>query len=382
MDRKRLVLIGPVYPFKGGISHYTGLLYRALSKRYEVCMISYKMQYPKLLFKKEQRDYENDSFQAAGTEYLIHTADPLNIMRVAAYIKRLKPEAVLIQWWHPYFAPCYRILVGRLKKAGIKVLFTCHNVFPHERFIFDKFLTKWALARGDGFILHSREEVAALLTIQKDARYRINPHPTYNAFAMQGLSREDARGLLGISDEAEIALFFGFIREYKGLKHLIRALGILKERGWVLTKDFMLYVVGDFGSAEVRSEYLSLIEACGVSSYIKVVDGYVPDAEVEKYFAACDVVVLPYESATQSGIVQIAYGFYKPVIATRVGGLPDVVEDKKTGILTEPGDEAGLAEALAAFFEKGSFREFGANIKTEEYRFSWERMVETIGELL
>ena len=160
---KRIVLVGPVYPYKGGISHYTGLLYRALCEKYEARMISYSMQYPKLLFKKEQKDFSNDAFRADGTEYLINTANPVNILRAAGRIAEYEPDAVLIQWWHPYFAPCYRLLTGRLKKAGIKILFTCHNVFPHERFVFDRFLTKLTLSRGDGFVLHSGEEAKELL---------------------------------------------------------------------------------------------------------------------------------------------------------------------------------------------------------------------------
>ncbi|MBQ7260582.1 MAG: glycosyltransferase [Lachnospiraceae bacterium] len=380
---KRIVLVGPVYPYKGGISHYTGLLYRALCEKYETRMISYSMQYPKLLFKKEQKDFSNDAFRADGTEYLINTANPVNILRAAGRIAEYEPDAVLIQWWHPYFAPCYRLLTGRLKKAGIKILFTCHNVFPHERFVFDRFLTKLTLSRGDGFVLHSGEEAKELLSIKRDADYRINPHPTYEAFAMEGLDRERARELLGLSVNMRVPLFFGFIREYKGLKHLIRALGILKKRGSrLLDESFVLYVVGDFGSQEKKNEYLLLMEEQGVSSYIKVVDGYVPDREVERYFAACDVVVLPYESATQSGIVQIAYGFDRPVIATRTGGLAEAVRDKETGILTEPFDEEGLAEALESFFFEDRFCEYSENIKKDEYTFSWERMVDTIGELL
>ncbi|HAG69469.1 MAG TPA: hypothetical protein DCL38_05800 [Lachnospiraceae bacterium] len=388
MNRKRIVLIGPVYPYKGGISHYTGLLYRALSKEYDTLMVSYRMQYPKLLFRREQRDYKNDSFRAEDTRYLINTADPINIHRTAEWIISRKPDAVLIQWWHPYFAPCYTILAGRLKRAGIRILFTCHNVFPHERFIFDKWLTKLTLSRGDGFILHSNESVGELLSIKPGARYRVNPHPTYQAFALSGLDRASARRLLNTGDDVRTALFFGFVREYKGLKHLIRAISILKDRGSALMSapagkapGFILYIVGDFGSSRNKEEYLSLIEECGVAHFISVIDGYVPDREVEKYFAACDVVVLPYESATQSGIVQIAYGFLKPVIATRTGGLSDVVEDGVTGLLVEPFDDQGLAEALERFFS-GDHGRYSENIRADEYRFSWERMVLSIGELL
>ncbi len=394
-----LVLIGPVYPYKGGISHYTGLLVRALRKRYEketggtpgknrrVYMISYRMQYPKLLFKKEQRDYENDTFQVEDTAFLLNTADPFNILKTARSIISLHPEAVLIQWWHPYFAPCYRILTGRLKRAGIRILFTCHNVFPHERFPLDKFLTRMTLRQGDGFILHAGEQAEELLSINQNAVYRINPHPTYGAFAFQGLSGQEARERLQLPEKGKIALFFGFVREYKGLKHLIRAAGLLKKRNsYVLREDFRLLIAGDFGTPEKEAEYRRLIAECGVEEITVLINQYVPDTAVEPYFAACDAVVLPYESATQSGIAQIAFGFEKPVIATRVGGLAEVVEDGKSGLLTEPFDEEGLAAALTRMFDEKegeAFREACRTyIREDAYRFSWERMVETIEELI
>ena len=141
-NKKKIVLIGPVYPFKGGISHYTGLLCRALRERYDVAMISYSMQYPKILFRKEQRDYSNDSFKVEDTEFILNTASVKSIRETAEHINDMEPELIVMQWWHPYFAPCCRILTKRLKS---KVLFICHNVFPHERFPFDRLLTKWAL---------------------------------------------------------------------------------------------------------------------------------------------------------------------------------------------------------------------------------------------
>ena len=161
MSEKKWVLIGPVFPYKGGISHYTGLMYRCLASKHSVEMISYKMQYPKLLFKKEQRDYSNDAFKVDDTKFLLNTANPFNIICTARKIAKGNPEKVIIQWWHPYFAPCYRLLTGILKRKRTKIVFVCHNVFPHERFPLDKQLTKMALKSGDEFILHAKGEVVS-----------------------------------------------------------------------------------------------------------------------------------------------------------------------------------------------------------------------------
>lgn len=368
---KKIVLIGPVYPYKGGIAHYTSLLYRTLAEKYEVEMISYKMQYPKLLFKKEQKDYSNDMFKVENTQFLIHTANPFNIVRVGKMIKRKNPDLVVMQWWHPYFAPCYRLLCNAMGKK-IQKMFICHNVFPHERFPMDRFLTKMTLKKGDSFIVHSKSDGGDLLTIKTDAKVKQNPHPTYNAFKIRNIDKAQARKELGEEQDTKLLLFFGFVREYKGLKHLLKAMPQVKEK----LENVKLMVVGTF--AEDKADYMQFISDMQIEDCVKVVDGYTPDNEVEKYFAACDVVVLPYESATQSGIVQIAYGFEKPVIVTNVGGLPDVVADGKTGYVVDAGNANAIAAAIVDFFEQGKAEKFIQEVKKEADRFSWKRMEEVI----
>ena len=401
-ETKKWVLIGPVYPYKGGISHYTGLMYRALSKAHDTVMISYKMQYPRLLFKKEQRDYDNDTFRVENTQFLINTANPFNILATARRIVKLKPGKVIIQWWHPYFAPCYVLLAGMLKKAGIEVIFICHNVFPHERFPLDRQLTRMALKRGNKYVLHAQGEVKELLSIRPDADYRVTVHPTYSAFNFENMDILTARKKLGIPENERVMLFFGFVREYKGLKHLINAEAILKDRynrniqtlerdSTDKRKDFTevseetsevlpgipkLYIVGDFDGN--KNEYLELIDRKGIGDLVTVIDGYVPDKEVEKYFSASNLVVLPYESATQSGIVQIAYGFRKPVIVTNVGGLPEVVDNGVTGDIIEPFDDNALAGAIYRYFAEGRQEAYTQGIIEREYRFSWDRMTELL----
>ena len=368
--RKKIILIGPVYPYKGGISHYTGLMCRELAKRHDVEMISYKMQYPKFLFHKEQRDYSNDSFKIENAQYRLHTANPFNIVRTARYIRRKKPDMVVIQWWHPYFAPCYFLLARFMGRQNIT--FVCHNVFPHERFPMDKKLTKLALNNGSHFIVHAKEEARELEKIQPAPDYVVTPHPTYNAFRFEGMSREQAREQLCIGPEEKIMLFFGYVREYKGLKYLLNAMPQICGED----DQIRLWVVGEFGSD--KEEYRELIRELELTDKVRVQGSYTPDREVEKYFAAADLVVLPYISATQSGIVQIAYGFTKPVVVTDVGGLPDVVEDGSTGYIVEPGNSEAIAAAVIRFFKENQAERMRENIVKEAYRFSWERMGEVV----
>ena len=370
---KKIVLIGPVYPYKGGIAHFTGLMYKALSKKYDVNMLSYKLQYPGFLFKKEQRDYGNDTFKIENTDFYINTANPFNWIATAIHIKKMEPDLLIMQWWHPYFAPCYWSICKLL--GGIKVLFVCHNVFPHERFPMDRFLTKLVLSKGNFYIVQSSIDEADLKTIKAHPLYQKTVHPTYNVFKLQNLSKQEGRKLLGINNNTKTLLFFGFVREYKGLKYLLRAIPMVSSK----INDIKLLVVGDFGSD--KQDYLDIIEELKIANKVDIYDGYIPDKDVEKFFAASDLVVLPYESATQSGIIQIAYGFEKAVIATDVGGLPEVVIHEKTGYIVPSRNSSKLAERIIQFYQGNKMEYFQEGIRQEAYKYSWDRMTEVVETL-
>ena len=237
-------------------------------------------------------------------------------------------------------------------KKNIKKCLYVITFFPHERFPLDKLLTKAVLKKADYFIVHAKSDGDDLLSIKPNAQFRQNPHPTYHAFQVRNLSKEQARQELHKTQEEKLLLFFGFVREYKGLKHLLQAMPIIRQQ----LENVKLMVVGAFGSD--KEDYLTIIREHHLEQNIEVIDGYTPDHEVEKYFAGCDLVVLPYESATQSGIVQIAYGFEKPVIVTNVGGLPDVVIEGKTGYIVPSQQPKALAEAIVRYFQLQKEQEF------------------------
>lgn len=371
---KKIVVIGPVYPYKGGIAHYTSLMYKALKKKFDTVLVSYSMQYPKILFKKPQKDYNNDTFKIDEANYWINTANPFSCICSALRIKKEKPDLVIFQWWHPYFAPCYRLMELALGK-NVKKLFVCHNVFPHERFPMDRFLAKMVLKHGNYFITQSKDDTKDLISIKASAQYIQTVHPTYNAFKIKGMTKEEARKLLHIPDEHTILLFFGFVREYKGLKYLIEAMPLIVKQ----CPNVQLYIVGAF--EKDKESYLAQIKTNHVEDYIKIYDEYIPDNEVEKFFAACDLVILPYVSATQSGIVQIAYGFEKPVIVTDVGGLPEVVDDGKTGYIVPAKKSNAIAQRVKNFIQNKEHDQFRKFIEDEAYRFSWDRIVEVVEEL-
>ena len=371
----KIAMIGPVHPYKGGIAHYTDLLCRALREDgNEVQLYSFKFQYPKLLYKKPQKDMKSSGFGTNDADFCIHTLNPFNWIKVVGRIKKQKPELIILQWWHPYFAPCFWSICKLLRKE--RILFVCHNVFPHERFPLDRLLTKWTLGCGRYFITQSKMDARDLLSVKHDAVYRVTPHPTYGMFCRQGMSMQKAREQLQIDQGQRVLLFFGFVRKYKGLQYLLEAMKLLKERDFKV----QLWVVGDFG--EDKDEYVEQIRTFEIEDQVQMVQGYVPDDEVEKYFAASDLVVLPYLSATQSGIVQIAFGFEKPVLVTEVGGLPDVVTNGKTGYVVEPRSAEMIAEAIMDYYINKRREAFVSQIEKEKDRFSWKTFVDTMMQMV
>lgn len=371
----KIAMIGPVHPYKGGIAHYTDLLCRALREDgNEVQLYTFKFQYPKLLYKKPQKDMKSSGFGTNDADFCIHTLNPFNWIKVAGRIKKQKPELIILQWWHPYFAPCFWSICKLLRRE--KILFVCHNVFPHERFPLDRLLTKWTLGCGRYFITQSKMDARDLLSVKHDAVYRVTPHPTYGMFCRQGMSMQKAREQLQIDQGQRVLLFFGFVRKYKGLQYLLEAMKLLKERDFKV----QLWVVGDFG--EDKDEYVEQIRTFEIGDQVQMVQGYVPDDEVEKYFAASDLVVLPYLSATQSGIVQIAFGFEKPVLVTEVGGLPDVVTNGKTGYVVKPRSAEMIAEAIMDYYINNRREAFVSQIEKEKDRFSWKTFVDTMMQMV
>ena len=370
----KICLIGPTYPFRGGISHYTTLLYRHLKKRHNVTFISFKRQYLRLLFPgKTDIDPSKKQFRENGVIPMIDSVNPFTWFKSARKILNMKPDLIIIPWWVSVWAPLFWTITMLIKIFNnSKILFLCHNVVEHESSWIDKILTKFVLKNGDLFIVHSKEDKHNLVSMFPEAIVRQNFHPTYDVFNLGDFDPEIIRKRYGI--DGNIILFFGFIRKYKGLKYLIKALPE------VLSKiNVTLLIIGEFWKD--KNEHLQLIDSLGIKEKIIIVDEYVPNEEVGLYFSVADIVVQPYISATGSGIIQIAFGFNKPVIATKVGCLPEVVEDGKTGYLVPPEDSYELAQAILKFFREGNVEEFRKNIEKENYKFSWDRMVDVIENL-
>ncbi len=377
-----ILILGTAYPLRGGIAHYNALLYHELAKRHSVALITFKRQYPSLLFPgKTQAEAESEQSQAdmpydwrVPSESLVDSINPLNWIAVGNMIRRRKPDLLIMKYWLPFFGPCFGT-IARVAKRGtnMKVLYICDNVVPHEKRPGDTVFTRYAFGAADFFIVQSNAVERDLKTLFPWARYRKVPHPVYNIFGAP-IEKHEARRRLNIADE-RVLLFFGYVRPYKGLSVMLQAMKLIVEK-----LNVRLLVVGEF--YDDRDRYMSMINELGLENYVTVNADYVSNDRVGWYFSASDVVMLPYISATQSGIAQIAYNFDKPVIATNVGGLAEVVRDGVTGFVVPSNDPAALAHAVERYFVEQREAEFVANVAQEKRKYSWEAMVNAIETLM
>ena len=373
--RLRICLVGPTYPYRGGISHYNTCLAIELMKRHDVHAVNFRRLYPDFLFPGKTQYDESDNPLIIPSERIIDSLNLFTWIRAGFRIAGLRPDVTVVQWWHPYFAlALFKVCqIPRIMRRG-KIIFLCHNVVPHERSPVDRLLSRLAFSASQGFIVQSVEDRDNLLRIRKNARVAIHPHPIYDFFKRSDITREEARRRIDAGDE-KLLLFFGYIRSYKGLRYLIEAMPSILER-----VNARLLVVGEF--YEEKESYLSRVHELGLSHVIQFEDRYVSNEEVESFFAACDLVVLPYVSATQSGIVQIAFAFDRPVVVTDVGGLPEVVSSGKTGFIVPPSSSEALSEAVVKFFAEAWAEKMEPHFEKEKERFSWASMVDAVEELL
>jgi glycosyltransferase involved in cell wall biosynthesis len=366
-------ILGPTHPHRGGIAHYTTLLARAMAERHALSMISFRRLYPGFLFPGvTQFDRSAEALRPpVSPEPILDSLNPLTWRAAGRRLRALAPEILVVPWWHPFFGPSLGVAArtASLGPGRPKRIFLCHNVEPHETTPLGRALAAYGLGAADGFLVHARSEAERLRPRAAGRPVRVHPHPTYEVFHRRPPSREEARAALDV--RGRTILFFGYVRPYKGLADLLEALRIARPDAWDL-----LLVTGEF--YEPRDRYEGLLRDPALQGKVRVTDRYVANEEVAAYFAAADVVALPYRSATGSGIAQVAFGAGAPVIATRTGGLEEVVEDGVSGLLVPPEDPAALAGAVERFFDQDLGPVLKEGVLRARDRFTWDGLVRAI----
>ncbi len=369
----KICLTGPVYPNKGGIPQHTALLYNALKKKYTVDLISFKRYYPPFLYPgKVEKDVSKKTLPFTA-DRILDVLNPVNTYRAFLKIKKNCYDILILEWAVYQHAIVYLPLLYLVRTyTKTKIVPICHNVLPHKKSFLDKEITKWNLSYGHAYIVHSKKDFSDLQNFFQSPEIKLSFNPSFfDLFQTKKHSKKEARDILEIKQN-RVILFFGMVREYKGLIYLLRAMPLILKKF-----DLLLLIAGEFWGEMEKKE----IHRLNISKHIKIVDKYIPNEETGLYFSASDILVQPYITATQTAIAQIGYSFDLPVIATNVGGLPETVKHNETGILVEKMNHRALADAVITFYNRELGKSFAGNIENEKKRLTWENYVKDMEEL-
>ena len=360
---------------RGGLAAYNERLAKAYTQQgYEVKIFTFSLQYPNFLFPGKTQ-FSDEPKPDLDIDICVNSINPLNWISVGRKIKKWNPDLLIIKYWLPFMAPCFgRIarIVKRNKKT--KIVSILDNIIPHEKRFADRALSNYFVKSVDGFVAMSDSVMKDLETFDNKKPLQFCPHPLYDNFG-EVISQKKAQKKLNLDSDYKYLLFFGFIRDYKGLDLLLKAMSRLKDNN----HKIKLIVAGEFYSNE--KTYLDLIEELKIKEQLVLATDFIPDSKVSLYFSAADLIVQPYKSATQSGVTQIAYHFEKPIITTDVGGLAEIVPDGKVGYVVQP-NEVEIADAITKFFREANLEEMRENIKNEKKKYSWERLLETLDKTI
>lgn len=342
INHKRIILIGPMPPYRGGIARFSASLAEELvNAGHDVEVVSFSKQYPKILYPGKTEKDNSQNISPVSTVFLF---SPLNLMdwrRTFEHIVSFQPDLVIYQWWTTFWAPATSWLIHKLKKASINTKILIHNAFPHESTWLDKRLTVWALRGGSSFVTMTEIQAEHIRrALKSQAEIVTAPHPVYKQFPVSGLSKVEIRKIIGLPLDTPLALFFGFVRPYKGLSVLLDAMAILKCWG----SNLHLVVAGEFW--DDQDAYENQITELGVQDMVTIRPGYIPEAEASLFFEAADIFVAPYLTGTQSGSVKVAMSYGLPMVVTDVIADPLILEYKWDLSIVKNGDSMELAERI------------------------------------
>lgn len=369
----KIAIMGSAHPLRGGLAAFNErLAYDLTEQGHDVTIWSFSLQYPSFLFpgKTQYTDEPAPSGLAIRTE--INSVNPLNWMQVGAKMNKEHYDLIIVKYWLPFMGPAFGTILRRARKNGkTRVLCIVDNIIPHEKRPGDKQFTNYFITPVDAFITMSKDVLADVKTFTDKPAF-FSPHPVYDSYGT-AVSKTDACKKLGLDPAKNYMLFFGFIRDYKGLDTLLTAMA--DER--IRKAGLHLIVAGEYYSKDNEALNNKIIADNQLQTTVHLFTDFIPGGEVAYYFSAADVVVQPYKHATQSGITQIAYHFEKPMIVTNVGGLVEVVPDGKVGFVAEP-DPTSVADAILKFYTPGAIADLHNNILEEKRKYSWPVFTEAM----
>jgi glycosyltransferase involved in cell wall biosynthesis len=376
---QKIIIIGPAHPLRGGgITTFNERLAKEFNDNGDDCSIySFSLQYPSFLFPGKSQYSTEPPPKDLKIHSVINSINPMNWIKIGNRVRKERPDIVVVRYWLPFMGPALGTILKRVRKnRPTRIVCIADNILPHERRPGDKAFTKYFLKNCDAFITMSEKVMTDLQKFVTDKPAKLVQHPLYDNFG-EIISKREARERLEIKNEELIILFFGFIRKYKGLDILLDAMGILKENPKPEIRNLKLLIAGEF--YEDEKPYLEQVNRLGLKNEVILRSNFIPDSEVKYYLCAADAVIQPYRNATQSGVTPLAYHFEKPMIVTNVGGLPALVPNEKTGLVTEPNAQS-IANAILRFYQLGE-NYFLPHLRSEKQKYSWTNLVKAIKEL-
>ena len=371
----RVLIIGPSHPYRGGIAAYSTLLYDALKRHHHTDFFGLKNQFFKAIYPgRTQHESSQFNLERKAIQYCLDTYNPFSWLRCGRLARDY--DIVIMPWWVTFWTPYYSLFMARARNRRTKIILLCHNVQDHESNCLSKFGAKMIFKRADGFIVQSSDEVEKLQSLLRyKPQVEIHPHPTYSFYNRGKWDKAKARKSLGIPNDKKLILFFGYVRKYKGVANLINAMRQLRPSFPLL----QLLVVGEIWKDD--PQYKDMSEELGLTQHISFVDDYVAMDDIERYFKAVDFVVLPYTAGTGSGVLQLAFGMHKPVIATNIPAFSETIEDGKNGLLIAPNSPKEIANAITKMYQNNLWQKMENTLINIDPNESWDQLVEKIESL-
>jgi glycosyltransferase involved in cell wall biosynthesis len=362
----KIAIIGTAFPYRGGLANFNERLAYQMQKDGHLTNIyTFSLQYPNFIFPGKSQYSQDQVPKELTIKRAVNSINPFNWFVTGKAIKKENYDLIVVAYWLPFMSPCLSSIIYQIKKNKYsKVVSIVHNMIPHEPRLGDTILNKLFVNQCDAFLALSKSVLNDIKSFDKQKPKALSPHPVYDNFG-EMIDQKEAIKELNLDPNKKHLLFFGLIRDYKGLDLLLEAMPLLEK------KDITLIIAGEYYAN--RSSYSSIIEKHQLKSRIIEINSFIPNNEVKYYFCACDLVVQPYKSATQSGVTQIAYHFNKPMIVTNVGGLKEMCPDSKVGYVVEPNPQA-VAKGINRFFKNVNIEDMTQNIIEEKKKYSWGKL--------
>jgi glycosyltransferase involved in cell wall biosynthesis len=369
----KIAILGTAHPLRGGLAAFNErLAYQLQQQGHTVTIWSFSLQYPSFLFPGKTQFTEEPAPAGLTIRTTVNSVNPLNWLQVGAQMNREKYDLIIVKFWLPFMGPAFGTILRKAKKnRKTKVMCIVDNIIPHEKRPGDKPFTNYFIKPVDAFVTMSLDVLKDVKTFT-DKPSLFTPHPVYDSY-LEAVSKTEACTKLGLDPAKKYLLFFGFIREYKGLDLLLEAMADARIRA----AGIELIVAGEYYNKDVEANNNSIIAKHRLQDVVHLNTDFIPNSEVRYFFSAADLVVQPYKHATQSGITQIAFHFEKPMVVTNVGGLAEVVPDGKVGFIAEP-EPVSIAAAILRFYEPGSLPGLKENIAIEKKKYTWETFTEVM----